>query len=169
MRFAQHASNPVLRVTAYGALAYVDYYGKRLVTETEWFYAVTTGQASREQSSGAGATLPGSPAESIHDGNRTDAAPTTFVFSAASSIPSPVSIAPPNAYGIRGLNSTIGEWGRRMSPTASNSPKPEGDFVVLGGPLNRQDQREPVPPSLQRYPWEAFDEVGFRCSRSVSP
>lgn len=169
VRFAQHASNPVLRVTAYGALAYVQFYGKRLITETEWFYAVTTGRESREQSSGTGAMPPDSTAGTVNEGNRRDAAPTPSVSSPASSIPSPVSLAPPNAYGIRGLNSTIGEWGRRMSPTASNAPKPDGDFVVLGGPLNRQDQREPVAPPLQRYPWEAFDEVGFRCARSVSP
>lgn len=44
-----HAACAVLRVTAYGAEAYAQLYGKRLPTETEWLYAVAVGEAESEE------------------------------------------------------------------------------------------------------------------------
>lgn len=44
-----HAACAVLRVTAYGAVAYAQFYGKRLPTETEWLYAVAAGEAQDDQ------------------------------------------------------------------------------------------------------------------------
>jgi len=169
VRLDQHASSPALRVTGYGASAYAKYYGNRLVSEAEWFYAVTTGHGSREPSYGTGTALPESLVGRMYDSNRADTSPTPSVFSAAPSIPSSVSLYPPNAYGVRGLNDNVGEWGIQMYPSSQDASKLDKEFVVLGGPLGRQDQHDPVPSSLRRYAWEAFSEVGFRCARSVSP
>ena len=40
-----HAACPVLRVTAYGASAYAQFYGKRLPAEAEWLHAAKAGDA----------------------------------------------------------------------------------------------------------------------------
>jgi hypothetical protein len=61
---------------------------------------------------------------------------------------------PPNKYGIRGLNKNIKEWGLRVSDATSRDNIREADFVVL-------------PSTIQRYPWEGFGEVGFRCVREI--
>ena len=61
---------------------------------------------------------------------------------------------PPNKYGIRGLNKNIKEWGLKVSEATSRDNIREAEFVVL-------------PSTIQRYPWEGFGEVGFRCVREV--
>ena len=60
----------------------------------------------------------------------------------------------PNKYGIRGLNKNIKEWGLRVSEATSRDKIREAEFVVL-------------PSTIQRYPWEGFGDVGFRCVREV--
>ena len=60
----------------------------------------------------------------------------------------------PNKYGIRGLNQNIKEWGLLLSQATSRDKIRDADFVVL-------------PSTIQRYPGEGFEEVGFRCVREV--
>jgi hypothetical protein len=60
----------------------------------------------------------------------------------------------PNKYGIRGLNQNIKEWGLRILEATSRDNIREADFVIM-------------PSTIQRYPWEGFGEVGFRCVRGV--
>ena len=66
----------------------------------------------------------------------------------------PVINYPPNRYGIRGLNRNIKEWGLRVFRATSRDKIREAEFVVL-------------PSTIQRYPWEGFGDVGFRCVREV--
>jgi serine/threonine protein kinase len=49
----EHASCPVLRVTAYGALAYARFYGRRLPTEAEWLYALLQDAEPKKGPSGS--------------------------------------------------------------------------------------------------------------------
>lgn len=123
----QHAACAVLRVTAYGASAYADFYGKRLPTEKEWFYAARTGESPPQQ-------LP---------------------------IPSPVVLYKPNDYGIRGLNSNIGEWGTRngKGPAGKANGK---EYVVMKGGSGNSAHSKNGETAIRRYPWEAFADVGFR-------
>jgi formylglycine-generating enzyme required for sulfatase activity len=67
---------------------------------------------------------------------------------------SPVTNYQPNKYGIRGLNKNIKEWGLLLSPATSRDKIRDADFAVL-------------PSTTRRYPWEGFEEVGFRCIREV--
>ena len=67
---------------------------------------------------------------------------------------SSVTNSQPNKYGIRGLDKNIKEWGLRVSDATSRDNIREAYFVVL-------------PSTIQRYPWEGFGEVGFRCVREV--
>jgi formylglycine-generating enzyme required for sulfatase activity len=66
----------------------------------------------------------------------------------------PVINSKPNAYGIRGLNGSIREWGLLISQLSSRDKLREAEYVVL-------------PSTIQRQPWEGFAEVGFRCVREV--
>jgi serine/threonine-protein kinase len=74
------ASNPVVRVTPLGALAYAQHYGKKLPTMGQWRFARKTG---------------GNTASAEH-------APDKTIF--------PVSDAPPNRLGIRDLGTNVKEW-----------------------------------------------------------
>ena len=134
-----HASCPVVRVTAFGARAYAEHYGRRLPTKLELLYAILKG---------------GSPGRT---GN--SAEPETF--------PSPVILFEPNAFGIRGLHSTVGEWvvgDARLVSSVANEPA----FFIVGGFEKDPDRRGKIPSIVKRQPWEAFEEVGFRCAMDVS-
>jgi len=80
-------------------------------------------------------------------------------------IPLPVVLFKPNAFGIRGLNGNIGEWGLR-SIDLSTAGQGNTQYLVLGGPLSRLKTEKASPSAIRRYPWEAFAEVGFRCALS---
>jgi hypothetical protein len=70
----------------------------------------------------------------------------------------------PNQFGIRGLNANIGEWGwgSRERMDSSQLDGGQTQYVILGG-ISKTDQKEAIPAPIQRYPWEAFETVGFRC------
>ncbi len=106
---AEHASCPVVRVTGYGAAAYAHFYGERLPTVAQWFYAVKTGMTDTTGEvalAAAQRTLP---------------------------LPIPVMAYKANGYGISGLNANIGEWGRQ-TPGQSTAPDSKHQtYYVLGG------------------------------------
>jgi serine/threonine-protein kinase len=141
VKTAHHAACPVLRVTAYGASAYAGYYGRRLPALAEWYHALAAGmgEADNEASYRAEANLP---------------------------IPSPVMVYKPNRFGIRGLNANIGEWGTIKPAAPDELNGGQMQHVILGG-IPKADRKEPVPAPVRRYPWEAFDKVGFRCVMDI--
>lgn len=81
--------------------------------------------------------------------------------------PSPVLLFKPNSLGIRGLNENISEWGIQNIKIPSTSNQARRQYVILGG-LEKKKKNETLSPPILREPWEAFEEVGFRCVRSVS-
>lgn len=50
-------------------------------------------------------------------------------------------------------------------PNKQNGEQTE--YVVLGGLSQRAGAGSDLPEVVQRYPWEAFEEVGFRFVMSV--
>ncbi len=137
-----HSSCAVLRVTAYGAAAFARFYGRRLPTATEWLYAIRRGSAPSADPEGA----EGRETARLTPGKK----------------PLPVMLLKPNALGIRGLNSGMGEWGLRIA-TGSGSPrKPRLEYVVLGTFGQGPGTPPRTPALVPRQPWEAFEEVGFR-------
>ena len=149
IRIAEHAACPVLRVTGYGAAAYARFYGERLPTGGEWFYAVKTG-------------LPKGPGQAAWLKSQKELP-----------IPSPVMVYKANSFGIRGLNANIGEWGiedkdDELSSKKAKHAKPE-TYVVLGGLHENTDQERPsIVGPITRFPWEAFERVGFQCVRNIN-
>lgn len=143
IKAAPHAACPVLRITGYGALAYARYYNERLPTDIEWYYALKTGRAPKESGAAAEESQKKLP------------------------IPSPVMLYTPNALGIRGLNANIGEWGTVPVEQASGEKAQTNTYVILGGALGERLKETPIAAPLSRYPWEAFEKVGFRCVRDA--
>jgi eukaryotic-like serine/threonine-protein kinase len=143
MKAAHHATCPVLRVTGYGAAAYSRYYNKRLPTDIEWYYALRTVKSLTEDGSAS--------------------------LESDKSLPiiSPVMVYQPNVLGIRGLNANIGEWGiRHISGDEENAG---ADYVLLGEIFREKAKGTGFPTPLSRYPWEAFEKVGFRSVIDGSP
>lgn len=140
------AFRPVVRVTGYGAVSYAGHYGRRLPTELEWLAAMNgDGNPPKRGPENTG----GAP------GRQPSTEP-----------PSPVVYLTPNAYGIRGLGKIVGEWGLR-SLEISAQQKPETEYVVIGGLEGRFRDGTLLLPGVARHPWEAFEEVGFRCALSI--
>jgi len=77
-------------------------------------------------------------------------------------IPSPVMLYPANEYGIRALNSNVGEWALRKAGSA-DGVETEQQFMVLGGVSRKGGEQAELKAGVRRYPWEAFAQVGFRC------
>jgi serine/threonine-protein kinase len=140
-------SHPAVRVTAYGATAYANYYGRRLPWRFEWLYATGTDE---EAASEEDAWEPSSGSDSVSHKNmmRGETKPSVPPEKAQSTIPLPVAGFPANRYGLKGLNGNVMEW-----TTGSLSVRaPEGRpirYVVM-------------PEGVERHAWEAFEKVGFR-------
>lgn len=152
MNYPAHAACPVLRVTGYGASAFASFYGRRLFTDAEWLHAVRKGAASQKKALGD------SPESSGGMGMDRE----------ASGMPTPVILFKQNAYGIRGLNEGFSEWGMRLLEASTEVKYGEAEYVVLGG-LGRNPEKGFILPSpIPRQPWEAFEEVAFRCVQSAT-
>ena len=150
-----YASLPVLRVTAYGASSYARFYNRRLPTYTEWLYALGDENVKVHETDHDGAAdQQDVDMESMHDKMHSQTKGAVSTPKASESVLSSVTTYQPNKYGIRGLNQNIKEWGLLLYPATSRDKIRDSEFVVL-------------PSTIQRYPWEGFAEVGFRCVREV--
>lgn len=140
------ASYPIVRVTAHGAAAYAQFFGRRLPSEAEWLLARRMGRKlsesrTAEEESSARAFQTGVSGRSPVEGTRARTA------EPPARDPAPVLDALPDALGFRGLDGGVREWTTRVSPVEGAAPA----FVVM-------------PSAVPRLPWEAFAEVGFRCA-----
>jgi serine/threonine-protein kinase len=150
-----YATLPVMRVTAYGASSYARFYNRRLPTYREWLHATGNGDSPTEAPShDGGDSREEENGESMHGQMHSQAKSDVSRPKSPDSKLSSVINNQPNKYGIRGLNDNIKEWGLRVSEATSRDNIREAEFVVL-------------PSTIQRYPWEGFGEVGFRCVREV--
>jgi serine/threonine-protein kinase len=150
-----YASLPVLRVTPFGASAYAGYYNKRLPTYMEWLRAfadedLQPGKLVNDNTDTGGEESTLSMHGQMHSQGESDNSRTETPRSKISSIIDD----PPNKYGIRGSNKNIMEWGLKITEATSRDNVREAEFVVL-------------PSTIERQPWEGFEEVGFRCVREV--
>ncbi len=170
-----HASCPVVRVSALGAEAYARYYGRRLPTAVEWMYAYTSGMLSPQKTdtrknSSQGTTWENTTQTPMHHMEMHMEMMNNVVPRKAAEVPktpekipfpTPVLLYPPNRYGIRGLNVNISEWAQGGSKGISS------EFVIVGNAINPSRENQGLGKPLRREPWEAFEEVGFRCALDV--
>jgi serine/threonine-protein kinase len=168
---AHHAACAVLRVTAFGALAYAHFYGKSLPTEEQWMYVMSAGAAGPAGERGmsvSSAGISGHGEAEGHGGPAPAPEPTPAPEAGTSlPIPSPVMLYPANELGIRGLNANVGEWGIRTVNAPVKGGQGQEEYVVLGDVSGQSAQGAPAARAIRRYPWEAFAEVGFRGVRKV--
>ncbi len=141
-----HSACPVIRVTGYGAQAYSDYYKSRLPTKLEWLYVASEGNL-----------------QALPDGSRRIILPESFFEPIK--VPYPVMLFKPNFFGIRLMNVKLGCWVLdKISPDSSGHAS---GFAILGGFEESGGSKKVMPLPVRRNPWEAFEEVGFRCVRDA--
>jgi serine/threonine-protein kinase len=178
-----YASSPVLRVTGYGASAFASFFGRRLPTEAEWLYATIKGATSPRSSS------TGTPASSnsmnmqgmmnwmkegdwrkeswnMDQNDQTNSKSSKTAFNLSKEPPS-AAFFEQNEFSVRALNEGIGEWGIRTFSNLSKDKLQDNLFVVMGSLENDKKEEISQPPVISRFPWEGFEEVGFRTVSSA--
>ena len=72
-----------------------------------------------------------------------------------------------NEFSVRALNVGIGEWGIRTISNVSKDKLQDNLFIVMGSLENHKELESSAPPVISRFPWEGFEEIGFRTVTSV--
>jgi serine/threonine-protein kinase len=153
-----HTACAVLRVTGYGAVAYARFQGRRLPTGIEWLHAVQQGRSP------AGEPAPIDP---TMDRNRRDDG--TGAFSETGiPVPTPVLLLKPNALGLRGLDGGRREWAQQGLNLSGVTGLADPRMLVAGGSGMVVSHGALDVPIVLRHPWEAFEDVGFRCAQDTS-
>jgi len=142
-----HAACPVIRVTAYGASAYAQFYKRRLPTKTEWLFTALEGRDPSQV------------------GEKSPLFPDSFLKEIK--LPYPVMLFKPNALNIRGMNKNIGEWVLDDLVYSQESDNSTEKYVIVGGFDKSYAAEHHLPGPVQRQPWEAFEKVGFRCVKNA--
>jgi len=155
LRKTEYAAYPVVRVTWYGAQAYADYYGKRLLTEYEWDYGVAGNLLAGDAASSDNET----PAPTDAHPHMTPASPRggdETLPRMSSSIPNVQKYA----------KEVSKEWVIRADPAIDQEGETQGSkpHKSLIANINSGAGRES---KAYRHPWEAFADVGFRCALSA--
>ncbi len=162
IRESSHSACPVLRVTPYGALAYAMFFGMRLPTEAEWLLALGEETGKRPKA-------PFKAAERNPWSTDGQCTLPSLAQPETDDLPlcSPVGFFKANRHGIRGLDAG-GEWGLGGGKPSSAQLRETAEFVALGGFSNDSETGDGLPAAIKRFPWEAFEEVGFRCVVSAT-
>lgn len=139
------ASNPVVRVSPIGAMAYARFYGRALPTMAQWWRAIRAEEkalqiVNPDRSAENGMMPPSSQSQRSEQSSSEDLRIRN------------VTAFESNQFGIWGLGRNVNEW-TVYKPSEKNI-----EFHIHGGlgALGRQKAY------LHRQPWEAFANVGFR-------
>jgi len=141
LRETSSAALPVIRVTWYGAAAYARFYGKRLLTEHEWDYAVTQKLFSDDTRM--------SP-QKVED----------------KTAPHMYSGSPIIQYNGRNVPK---EWVTRPAAVFKDVNKngSTGSDLHTSLVVNKS-LGTGIESKSYRHPWEAFADVGFRCAQTLN-
>lgn len=140
------ASNPVVRVTPTGAMAYAKYYGRTLPTMAQWWLAVQAGGDK---------TLSDDPAQEGLDPKEAAQGSTPLIDNRIRHVAAFES----NRLGIWGLGRNVNEW------TIHRPNEQEVEFHIHGGLGELESQQG----YLERQAWEAYARVGFRTVAKLPP
>jgi len=152
LKDAAYAAHPVLRVTPYGAAAYAAYYGRRLPSMAEWYRAVGIEPTGSDDT--AFDPNPSDMAEMHESMMARDQKPGSDTRQDSRSRPESVGALRQNKHDIRLMPQGFGEWALLAIEQESDGNLLKADAVIM-------------PDGVKRKPWEAFEEVGFRCVRPV--
>ena len=147
-------------MTAAGAAAYAHFYGRRLPTVDEWLYAVDksakkeahAGTLDMDSDMGSNdmANMETMHAMMMEGQKKSDASSPGNLAEQLS----PVSAFKENQYGVRTMDSGFGEWSLVRKSSFYEEPLNFVAYMIM-------------PLGVTRQPWEAFEEVGFRCARDI--
>jgi hypothetical protein len=73
----------------------------------------------------------------------------------------------PNLLGVKGLNHEIGEWVHKEQVESSEELSITTLFAVVGGVEGAPEDKASWPAVVERFPWEGFEEIGFRTVKSA--
>ncbi|BBO66294.1 hypothetical protein DSCA_02240 [Desulfosarcina alkanivorans] len=179
-----YASSPALRVTGYGASAFANYFGRRLPTEMEMLFTMVKGADSSEVNAEPSAEVNTQPmggmmrmmgdwqgetenwSSASHEPNpsakdKAEPKSSEFLLSAAS--------FSPNLLGIKGLNHEIGEWVYiEQQGQPSTDASKTNRYAVIGGVEGAPKDKNSLPAVVERFPWEGFEEIGFRTVKNAA-
>ncbi|MBU1056619.1 MAG: protein kinase [Proteobacteria bacterium] len=144
LRDPQRAANSVVRVTWYGAMAYAEYYGKRLLTENELAYLIKNDWSPLRKIRKKEKTEP------VYDNSKNIMQShnmTSMGNGNESSVETDLSNTPSKL------------WSAKINSNDTKTPY----FSITVDKLTSNG----VVIQNESYPWEAFPEVGFRCALSV--
>lgn len=142
-------SNPLVRVTAYGATAYASYYGRRLPTLAEWHRAAAEGQHPKKETvNQETVTRPSHMMDHMEEIQDQAPIPQTSQSEKVSKILS-VSQLIPDRLGVRGLEGNAAEWVMISREEGEQQGVEFLRYVILPG-------------AVSRNPWEAESTIGFR-------
>ena len=153
---AAYASFPALRVTPAGAAAYARFYGRRLPTVDEWLYAVDQSEkkeaqsGTRDMESNDMLDMEKMHAMMLESQKKSDEPSLENPAERLSS----VSDYRENKYGVRAMDKGFGEWSLMRNSIPGEEPLNTVNYMIM-------------PLGVMRQPWEAFEEVGFRCARDI--
>jgi hypothetical protein len=75
----------------------------------------------------------------------------------------------PNLLGIKRLNNEIGEWITVSQADISGDPSKSNRYAVIDVVERPSTDIMSLPTFVSRFPWEGFEEIGFRTVKSASP
>jgi serine/threonine protein kinase len=152
---ASYASFPVLRVTAFGAAAYVRFYGRRLPTSEEWDLAFGRNMKPEQNRQPDTGTADSVDMDKMHR-MMTQGQVEKEELNPQEPLDrlSPVSNYPANEYGLRKMGKGFSEWSLRSMSSDSGKLSVDFDYVLM-------------PAGVPRQAWEAFEQAGFRSAQNV--
>jgi eukaryotic-like serine/threonine-protein kinase len=172
----QAAGQPVVRVTWYGASAYALHFHKQLPTEDQWIFAAYHGRfledgalkgkkaSPNSGNSGTSASINGRMSHTDYSAEK----PPQKGLSDKSKTPGTTILK--NPVFPKDMGGEVKEWAVRsntekgMLPNPNAFPKQDNpESIILGKPslLGKLEIRSEL--ISNRYPWEGFPKVGFRC------
>lgn len=123
-------------------------------------YVIVKGADSSKMNNELSESVSGGPSErNLSADNRAASRSSIFLLSAASFFP--------NLLGIKGLNHDIGEWIYREQ-AAVTDPSKTNRYAVVGGVEGEAKDKSSLPSIVNRFPWEGFEEIGFRTVKSTT-
>jgi hypothetical protein len=167
LRDAEYAPDPVVRVTWYGARAYAGHYGKRLLTENEWRYAVQKGSISEGASAGeSNKPSPVGESNSAMSEHMSEMMRMHSQENRERSRETATSAGEPVSGRIVG-DGKVKEWVIRAEDLSGGVTKSEQvSYPSLVLSVSSKPTGEHISKGF-RYPWEGFIDVGFRSALSA--
>ena len=162
LRDAGYAADPVTRVTWYGASAYARYYGKRLLTQSEWEYVVSKHMTPVERSLGEKTDKPQINNDKTSIGTQM---PTHMIDMGATF---DAGKDQPKTPSSKELGENFKEWVIRNDTGQESIYEDKSKENIFYPSLVVSKSHYPDQEFKNfRYPWEAFADVGFRCAISL--